>query len=103
MELVRYAFRVGCNCTAGARTHFGIADSPVIALELARMKAVLELDPTSMAVRAQAGLTGAELERMLLGRGLSIGDYPPAVLRSSLRGHGQRPHARQVFHAPWLL
>jgi alkyldihydroxyacetonephosphate synthase len=37
-------------------------------------------------VHAQAGITGLELERVLAPRGLSIGDYPPVVLTSSLGG-----------------
>jgi alkyldihydroxyacetonephosphate synthase len=37
-------------------------------------------------VHAQAGLTGLDLERILAPRGLSIGDYPPVVLTSSLGG-----------------
>ena len=40
----------------------------------------------SLLVHAQAGLTGLELERILAPRGLSIGDYPPVVLTSSLGG-----------------
>lgn len=87
VELVRFAYSRRLQIVPlGARTHFGMAGSPVIALELARMAAVLELDPVSLLVRAQAGLTGIGLERLLLARGLSLGDYPPAVLRSSLGG-----------------
>jgi alkyldihydroxyacetonephosphate synthase len=51
-----------------------------------RLDQVLQLDETSLLVHAQAGLTGLELERILAPRGLSIGDYPPVVLTSSLGG-----------------
>jgi alkyldihydroxyacetonephosphate synthase len=51
-----------------------------------RLDQVLQLDETSLLVHAQAGLTGLELERILGPRGLSIGDYPPVVLTSSLGG-----------------
>ena len=51
-----------------------------------RLDQVLQLDETSLMVHAQAGLTGLELERILQPRGLSIGDYPPVVLTSSLGG-----------------
>jgi alkyldihydroxyacetonephosphate synthase len=51
-----------------------------------RLDQVLQLDETSLLVHAQAGLTGLELERVLAPRGLSIGDYPPVVLTSSLGG-----------------
>jgi alkyldihydroxyacetonephosphate synthase len=52
----------------------------------ARLDQVLQLDEQSLLVHAQAGLTGLELERILAPRGLSIGDYPPVVLTSSLGG-----------------
>ncbi|MGN6108187.1 MAG: FAD-binding oxidoreductase [Kofleriaceae bacterium] len=51
-----------------------------------RLDQVLQLDESSLLVHAQAGLTGLELERILGPRGLSIGDYPPVVLTSSLGG-----------------
>ena len=47
---------------------------------------MLQLDEQSLLVHAQAGLTGLDLERILAPRGLSIGDYPPVVLTSSLGG-----------------
>jgi alkyldihydroxyacetonephosphate synthase len=51
-----------------------------------RLDHVLQLDETSLLVHAQAGLTGLDLERILGPRNLSIGDYPPGVLTSSLGG-----------------
>ncbi len=51
-----------------------------------RLDQILELDEHSLLVHAQAGLTGLALERVLAPRGLSIGDYPPVVLTSSLGG-----------------
>lgn len=51
-----------------------------------RLDQVLQLDETSLLVHAQAGLTGLDLERILGPRNLSIGDYPPAVLTSSIGG-----------------
>jgi len=51
-----------------------------------RLDQVLQLDESSLLVHAQAGITGLELERILAPRGLSIGDYPPVVLTSSLGG-----------------
>jgi alkyldihydroxyacetonephosphate synthase len=55
-------------------------------IETSRLDQVLQLDELSLLVHAQAGLTGLELERILAPRGLSIGDYPPVVLTSSLGG-----------------
>jgi alkyldihydroxyacetonephosphate synthase len=51
-----------------------------------RLDQVLQLDEASLLVHAQAGLTGLDLERVLTPRNLSIGDYPPVVLTSSLGG-----------------
>lgn len=51
-----------------------------------RLDQVLQLDEHSLLVHAQAGITGLDLERILTPRGLSIGDYPPVVLTSSLGG-----------------
>ena len=52
----------------------------------ARLDQVVQLDEQSLLVHVQAGLTGLALERILAPRGLSIGDYPPVVLTSSLGG-----------------
>ena len=51
-----------------------------------RLDQVLQLDEMSLLVHAQVGLTGLELERILSPRGLSLGDYPPVMLTSSLGG-----------------
>lgn len=51
-----------------------------------RLDQVLQLDEMSLLVHAQAGLTGLDLEQILGPRNLSIGDYPPVVLTSSLGG-----------------
>jgi alkyldihydroxyacetonephosphate synthase len=61
-------------------------DPPRIFISTARLDQVLQLDEQSLLVHAQAGLTGLDLERILAPRGLSIGDYPPVVLTSSLGG-----------------
>ena len=55
-------------------------------LSTQRLDQVLQLDEQSLLVHAQAGITGLDLERILAPRGLSIGDYPPVVLTSSLGG-----------------
>jgi alkyldihydroxyacetonephosphate synthase len=55
-------------------------------VDLARMSHVLNLDETSLTVHAQAGLRATDLEKILAVRGLSLGDYPPAALSSSVGG-----------------
>ena len=67
--------------------HAALADPrPRVYVSTRRLDQVLQLDETSLLVHAQAGLTGLELERVLTPRNLSIGDYPPVVLTSSLGG-----------------
>ena len=71
---------------AGGRPQRAAGDRQRVFLSTRRLDQVMELDETSLLVHAQAGLTGLELERILGPRGLSIGDYPPVVLTSSLGG-----------------
>ena len=61
-------------------------ERPRVFIATARLDQVLQLDEKSLLVHAQAGLIGLDLERILAPRGLSIGDYPPVVLTSSLGG-----------------
>jgi alkyldihydroxyacetonephosphate synthase len=51
-----------------------------------RMCHVLHLDETSLVVHVQAGLTALALERIVAPRGLSLGDFPPQVLGSTIGG-----------------
>ncbi|HEY0482711.1 MAG TPA: FAD-binding oxidoreductase [Kofleriaceae bacterium] len=71
---------------AGGRPARVTDDRPRIYISTRRLDQVLQLDETSLLVHAQAGLTGLDLERVLGPRNLSIGDYPPVVLTSSLGG-----------------
>jgi len=71
---------------AGGRPTRVADDRPRIYLATRRLDQVLQLDEASLLVHAQAGLTGLDLERILGPRNLSIGDYPPVVLTSSLGG-----------------
>jgi alkyldihydroxyacetonephosphate synthase len=72
---------------AGGRPQRGADPSrPRVFISTKRLDQVLQLDEMSLLVHAQVGLTGLELERILTPRGLSLGDYPPVVLTSSLGG-----------------
>jgi alkyldihydroxyacetonephosphate synthase len=90
-EVVRRA------AAAGAAVHpVGAAGRPAperdrggrerVLVTMHRLDHVLQLDETSLLVHAQAGIRGTELERVLAPRGLSLGDYPAAILGSSLGG-----------------
>jgi alkyldihydroxyacetonephosphate synthase len=72
---------------AGGRQPRGLTpDRERVLISTRRLDQVLQLDEMSLLVHVQAGLTGLELERVLGPRGLSIGDYPPVVLTSSIGG-----------------
>ncbi|HEX4416284.1 MAG TPA: FAD-binding oxidoreductase [Kofleriaceae bacterium] len=71
---------------AGGRPTRVADDRPRVYIATRRLDQVIQLDETSLLVHAQAGLTGLDLERILAPRNLSIGDYPPVVLTSSLGG-----------------
>jgi alkyldihydroxyacetonephosphate synthase len=61
-------------------------DRARVFISTSRLDQIVQLDEQSLLVHVQAGLTGLELERILAPRGLSIGDYPPVVLTSSIGG-----------------
>jgi len=71
---------------AGGRPTRIAGDRARVHVATRRLDQVLQLDETSLLVHVQAGLTGLDLERVLGPRNLSIGDYPPSVLTSSLGG-----------------
>ena len=80
---------IGAGGRAGGRDKMvlrQVPDRPRVLISTRRLDQVLQLDEMSLLVHAQAGLSGLELERILGPRGLSIGDYPPVVLTSSLGG-----------------
>ena len=61
-------------------------ERPRVLISTARLDQVLQLDEMSLLVHAQVGLTGTVLEQILNQRELSLGDYPPPVLASTLGG-----------------
>ncbi|MDQ3333871.1 MAG: FAD-binding oxidoreductase [Myxococcota bacterium] len=71
---------------AGGRAQLSNEKRARVFISTRRLDQILQIDETSLLVHTQAGLTGLELERILAPRGLSIGDYPPVVLTSSLGG-----------------
>lgn len=71
---------------AGGRPQRGAGDRARVYISTKRLDQVLQLDEMSLLVHVEAGVTGLELERILAPRNLSIGDYPPVVLTSSIGG-----------------
>lgn len=70
----------------GGRPQRGAGDRARVYVSTRRLDQVLQLDEMSLLVHVEAGVTGLELERILAPRNLSIGDYPPVVLTSSIGG-----------------
>jgi alkyldihydroxyacetonephosphate synthase len=62
------------------------AHEAVLALDMARMAGVLDLDASSLTVTAEAGLRVAALERYLQARGLTLGHFPQSFEYVSLGG-----------------
>jgi alkyldihydroxyacetonephosphate synthase len=60
--------------------------SGVLALDMARMGALLELDRESRTVRVQGGMRAPALERQLAGEGLTLGHFPQSFEYVSLGG-----------------
>ncbi len=92
-EVAEVIRRTGANGAAihpvgagGRPTRDPHGDRARVFISTSRLDQVLQLDEQSLLVHAQAGLTGLDLEQILAPRGLSIGDYPPVVLTSSLGG-----------------
>jgi alkyldihydroxyacetonephosphate synthase len=63
-----------------------LGDRPRFFVDARRMNHVLHLDETSLVAHVQCGITGLALEAILGPRGLSLGDYPPSTLGSTIGG-----------------
>ena len=74
---------VGGGARASARDG---GPRPRLYVDSRRMSHVLHLDETSLVVHVQAGLTALALERILVPRGLTLGDFPPSTLGSTIGG-----------------
>ncbi len=61
-------------------------DRPVVCLDLARLRGVVEIDALSRAVRCRAGTRGPALEAALEAAGLTLRHYPQSFEFSTLGG-----------------
>ena len=61
-------------------------EGPVISLDLRRLDRVLEVDPTSLAARIQAGAMGPGLEDQLREHGVTLRHFPQSFEYSTLGG-----------------
>jgi alkyldihydroxyacetonephosphate synthase len=63
-----------------------VRERGVVSLDLRRLDRVLEVDPTSLAARIQAGATGPGLEDQLREHGLTLRHFPQSFEYSTLGG-----------------
>jgi alkyldihydroxyacetonephosphate synthase len=77
-------FGGGTSVVGGVEPRLG--ERPVVSLDLRRLDRVLEVDPTSLAARIQAGATGPGLEDQLRKHGLTLRHFPQSFEYSTLGG-----------------
>jgi alkyldihydroxyacetonephosphate synthase len=77
-------FGGGTSVCGGVEPRLG--DRPVVSLDLRRLDRVLEVDPTSLAARIEAGATGPRLEEQLREHGLTLRHFPQSFEYATLGG-----------------
>ena len=77
-------FGGGTSVVGGVEPRLG--ERPTVSLDLRRLDRVLEVDPTSLAARIQAGATGPGLEEQLHEHGLTLRHFPQSFEYSTLGG-----------------
>lgn len=77
-------FGGGTSVVGGVEPRLG--ERPVVSLDLRRLDRVLEIDPTSLAARIEAGATGPRLEEQLREHGLTLRHFPQSFEYATLGG-----------------
>jgi alkyldihydroxyacetonephosphate synthase len=77
-------FGGGTSVVGGVEARLG--DRPVVTMDLRRLDRVVEVDPTSLAARIEAGATGPRLEEQLREHGLTMRCYPQSFEYATLGG-----------------
>jgi alkyldihydroxyacetonephosphate synthase len=63
-----------------------LSDRPVVTMDLRRLDRLIEVDPTSLAARIEAGATGPRLEEQLREHGLTMRCFPQSFEYATLGG-----------------
>ncbi|MDB5101334.1 MAG: Alkylglycerone-phosphate synthase [Cyanobacteria bacterium RYN_339] len=79
-------FGGGTSVVGGLEMPADRAERPFVSLDLARMSALIEVDPVSMTATAEAGIMGPRLEELLQAQGVTLGHYPQSFEYSTLGG-----------------
>jgi alkyldihydroxyacetonephosphate synthase len=77
-------FGGGTSVVGGVEPRLG--ERPAVTMDLRRLDRVLEVDPTSLAARIQAGATGPRLEEQLREHGLTLRHFPQSFEYATLGG-----------------
>ena len=77
-------FGGGTSVVGGVEAHLG--DRPVVTMDLRRLDRLVEVDPTSLAARIEAGATGPRLEEQLRDHGLTMRCFPQSFEYATLGG-----------------
>ncbi|HKZ14729.1 MAG TPA: FAD-binding oxidoreductase [Solirubrobacterales bacterium] len=77
-------FGGGTSVCGGVEARLG--DRPVVTMDLRRLDRLVEVDPTSLAARIEAGATGPRLEEQLKERGLTMRCFPQSFEYATLGG-----------------
>jgi alkyldihydroxyacetonephosphate synthase len=77
-------FGGGTSVVGGVEARLG--DRPVVTMDLRRLDRLVEVDPTSLAARIEAGATGPRLEEQLREHGLTMRFFPQSFEYATLGG-----------------
>jgi alkyldihydroxyacetonephosphate synthase len=77
-------FGGGTSVCGGVEARLG--DRPVVTMDLRRLDRLVEVDPTSLAARIEAGATGPRLEEQLREHGLTMRCFPQSFEYATLGG-----------------
>jgi alkyldihydroxyacetonephosphate synthase len=77
-------FGGGTSVVGGVEARLG--DRPTVTLDLRRLDRLVEVDPTSLAARIEAGATGPRLEEQLREHGLTMRCFPQSFEYATLGG-----------------
>ena len=77
-------FGGGTSVVGGVEARLG--DRPVVTVDLRRLDRLVEVDPTSLAARIEAGATGPRLEEQLREHGLTMRCFPQSFEYATLGG-----------------
>lgn len=77
-------FGGGTSVVGGVEPRLG--GRPVVTMDLRRLDRVLEVDPSSLAARIEAGATGPRLEEQLREHGLTLRHFPQSFEYATLGG-----------------